>query len=137
MARGNNRAINVKIPTIKVIESLSASLAKREEEIKNYPKLLAEYQTAHAAWQKDMVKLIDISKPTEIDIRTWRNNSSIMLTFKVDESKLTEAPTAPDSPDNWKFKEETEELRNAIRILKMTEEEHVSTSTYNSVAKFL
>lgn len=137
MARGNNRAINVKIPTKKVIESLSASLAKREDEIKNYPKLNDEYKKAHEAWQKDMVKLIDISKPTEIDIRTWRNNSSIMLTFKVDESKLTEAPTPPDSPDNWKFKEETEELRNAIRILKMTEEEHVSTSTYNSVAKFL
>jgi len=30
-----------------------------------------------------------------------------------------------------------EEIENALRILKMTDEEVVSTSTYNSIAKYL
>jgi hypothetical protein len=30
-----------------------------------------------------------------------------------------------------------EEMENAIRILKMTDEETVSTSTYNAIARYL
>jgi len=50
-------------------------------------------------------------------------------------------PTEPqkdfESFHDWQYKEMVEEIENAIRILKMTDEEVVSTSTYNSIAKYL
>ncbi len=35
------------------------------------------------------------------------------------------------------YREQKEEMENAIRILKMTDEEVVNTSTYNAVARYL
>jgi hypothetical protein len=35
------------------------------------------------------------------------------------------------------YRESKKELENAIRILKMTDEETVNTSTYNAVAEYL
>jgi hypothetical protein len=35
------------------------------------------------------------------------------------------------------YREQKEEISNAIRILKMTDEETVSTSTYQAVARYL
>jgi hypothetical protein len=35
------------------------------------------------------------------------------------------------------YREQKEEMANAIRILKMTDEEVVNTSTYNAVARYL
>jgi hypothetical protein len=35
------------------------------------------------------------------------------------------------------YREMKEEMENAIRILKMTDEETVSTSTYNAIARYL
>jgi hypothetical protein len=35
------------------------------------------------------------------------------------------------------YNEQKEEMENAIRILKMTDEETVSTSTYNAIARYL
>jgi hypothetical protein len=37
----------------------------------------------------------------------------------------------------WQYKEMVDEIENAIRILKMTDEETVNTSTYNAVARYL
>jgi hypothetical protein len=39
--------------------------------------------------------------------------------------------------NEWQYKEQKEEIENAIRILKMTDEETVNTSTYNAVARYL
>jgi hypothetical protein len=35
------------------------------------------------------------------------------------------------------YKDTVDEIENAIRILKLTDEEVVSTSTYNSIARYL
>ena len=50
----------------------------------------------------------------------------------------------PDEPkrdfiqiNEWQYREQVEEIENAIRILKMTDEEVVSTSTYNAIARYL
>ena len=39
--------------------------------------------------------------------------------------------------NDWQYREAIEEIENAIRILKMTDEETVSTSTYNTIARYL
>jgi hypothetical protein len=52
-----------------------------------------------------------------------------------------ELPAEPkkdfESFNDWQYREMIEEIENAIRILKMTDEEVVSTSTYNAIARYL
>ncbi len=38
---------------------------------------------------------------------------------------------------SYDYEQQKEEISNAIRILKMTDEETVSTSTYNAISKYL
>ena len=37
----------------------------------------------------------------------------------------------------WQYNSKVDEIENAIRILKMTDDEVVSTSTYNAIAQYL
>jgi hypothetical protein len=39
--------------------------------------------------------------------------------------------------NEYEYRSQKEEIENAIRILKMTDEEVVNTSTYNAVARYL
>ena len=44
----------------------------------------------------------------------------------------------PNNPYPYhSYKEDNQAIENAIRILKMTDEEYVSTSTYSAVSKFI
>ena len=50
----------------------------------------------------------------------------------------------PDEPQQdfvtmveWQYNSKVDEIENAIRILKMTDDEVVSTSTYNAIAQYL
>ena len=56
MARGNGRTINVKIPTVKVINALQQALAKLELDYTSQDKAEAEYQKATDKWKKDIQK---------------------------------------------------------------------------------
>jgi hypothetical protein len=70
--------------------------------------------------------------------RSW--NSMMNIDFDIPMEGLV-LPVEPER--NYEvihsstYREMKEEIGNAIRILKMTDEEVVSTSTYNSVAKYL
>ena len=69
-----------------------------------------------------------------------RYNGQISVSFNLPAGSIT----LPDEPqkdfesfNEWQYKEMVEEIENAIRILKMTDEEVVSTSTYNAIARYL
>ena len=55
--------------------------------------------------------------------------------------KSNEFPTEPERElepmSIHNYRDAKEEISNAIRILQLTDEETVSTSTYNSIAKYL
>jgi len=65
-------------------------------------------------------------------------------TLNVDFDLIVEEKDFPKQPERdfeqihrHTYNEMKEELENAIRILKMTDEEMVSTSTYNAIARYL
>jgi hypothetical protein len=70
--------------------------------------------------------------------RQWNNNLNVDFDLTVKESEF---PTEPDRESEvmnvHTYREMKEEISNAIRILQLTDEEVVSTSTYNSIAKYL
>ena len=139
MSRG--KAINVKIATTKVIKALENKLAQIQKDKANQAENEAKYTKAHEKWSKDVAKLAlsAIAKAEDLSANL-RYNGMINVDFNLPKGAI-DLPKEPekdfDTYHDWQYKEMVEEIENAIRILKMTDEETVSTSTYNSIAKYL
>jgi hypothetical protein len=142
MARGNGRTINVKLPTKKVIVALQQALAKLELDYTSQDQAEAKYQKAAEKWRKEIIAFAidNISKAENIrtNYRQWTNNLNVDFDLTVKDSMLPEEPTRDFETMNvHSYREMKEEISNAIRILQLTDEEVVSTSTYNSIARYL
>ena len=140
MARG--KAISVKIPTQRVITALETKLAELEANYKTQDENEAKYQEAYKAWQKELADfaIANFAKAENIrtNYRTW--NKTLNLDFDIvgsDKDFPVEPERNFEQLHNHNYREQKEEMSNAIRILKMTDEETVSTSTYQAVARYL
>ena len=140
MAR-NGKSINVKIATTKVIKALENKLAQIKKDKANQKINEERFNKAHEKWSKDVAKLAltAIAKAEDLSANL-RYNGMINVDFNLPKGAI-DLPKEPekdfDTYHDWQYKEMVEEIENAIRILKMTDEEVVSTSTYNSIAKYL
>jgi hypothetical protein len=140
MAR-NQKAISVKIATTKVIKALETKLAQIQKDKANQATNEEKYQKAHEKWSKDVAKLAltAINKAENLSANL-RYNGMINVDFNLPKGAI-ELPAEPtkdfDTYHEWQYKEMVDEIENAIRILKMTDEEVVSTSTYNAIARYL
>jgi hypothetical protein len=139
MARG--KAISVKIATTKVIKALEGALDKLNNDYASQEANEAKHKKAQDKWNKEVSKLAVgvISKATDLSAHT-RYNGEIQVSFSLPAGTIS----LPDEPkkdyvimQDWTYREQKEEIENAIRILKMTDEEVVNTSTYNAVARYL
>ena len=139
MARG--KAINVKIATTKVIKALETKLAEIKKDFANQEANEAKYEKAQKAWGKEVAKLAlaQISKAENLTANN-RYDGRVNVDFYLPAGTIK----LPDEPkrdfitiNDWQYREQVEEIENAIRILKMTDEEVVSTSTYNAIARYL
>jgi len=142
MARGNGRTINVKIPTVKVINALQQALAKLELDYTSQDQAEAEYQKATDKWKKDIQKwaIDNFSKAENIrtNYRSWSNTLNVDFDIMTEEENFPQEPSRDYETMNvHAYRDMKEEISNAIRILQLTDEEVVSTSTYNSIAKYL
>jgi len=140
MARG--KAIQVKIATAKVIKALETKLAQLEKDYTSQEANEAKFQKAQEAWRKEIGKwaIANFSKAENLrtNYRQWNN------TLNVDFDIITKEGNFPAEPEKdfevihtHQYREMKEEMENAIRILKMTDEEVVNTSTYNAIARYL
>jgi hypothetical protein len=142
MARGNGRTINVKLPTTKVITALQQALAKLELDYTTQDEAEAKYQKAMEKWRKEIVKFAMNNVTKAENLRTnyipWKSSLNVDFDIPVNEKDF---PTEPmrdfESMNVHSYRDTKEEISNAIRILQLTDEETVSTSTYNSIAKYL
>jgi len=140
MAR-NSKSINVKIATSKVIKALENKLVQIKKDKANQKVNEDKFSKATDKYNKEVAKidLANISKAEELSAST-RYNGKIYVSFEIPKGSL-DLPTEPEkdfeSFHDWQYKEMVDEIENAIRILKMTDEETVSTSTYNSIARYL
>jgi hypothetical protein len=140
MARG--KAISVKIATPKVIKALETALAKLEADYTSQEANEAKYKKAYEKWQKELTDyaIANIKKAENFrtNYRSWNNQLNIDFDLTVPKEGL---PSEPEKDfvtmHQHTYREEKAEIENAIRILKMTDEEVVNTSTYNAVARYL
>ena len=137
-----SRQITVKVATTKVIKALETRLATLEKDYASQSEKEAKFQKAVEAWRKEIGKwaIANFSKSENIrtNYRQWNN------TLNVDFDIITKEGNFPTEPEKdfevihqHTYRESKTELENAIRILKMTDEEVVNTSTYNAVAQYL
>ena len=140
MAR-NGKAINVKIATTKVIKALETKLAQLQKDKANQATNEEKFNKAHEKWSKDVAKLAlgAIAKAENLSANL-RYNGMINVDFNLPKGAI-DLPAEPqkdfDTYHEWQYKEMVDEIENALRILKMTDEEVVSTSTYNAIARYL
>lgn len=140
MARG--KAISVKIATPKVIKALETALAKLEKDYASQEANEAKYNKAHEKWVKELTDfaIANIKKAENFrtNFRSWNNTLNIDFDITVSKEGL---PTEPEKDyvtmHQSTYRDQKEEIENAIRILQMTDEETVNTSTYNAVARYL
>lgn len=137
-----SKAISVKIATPKVIKALESALAKLELDYTSQEALEANYQIAYKAWQKELADfaIANFSKAENIrtNFRSWSKTLNLDFDIIGSESQFPAEPEKNfETIHNHEYRSQKEEISNAIRILKMTDEETVSTSTYQAVARYL
>jgi hypothetical protein len=140
MARG--KAINVKIATTKVIKALETRLAKLEKDYATQEENEAKYQKSYEKWKKELGKfaIANVAKAENFrtNYRSWNKTLNVDFDLQCDEKDFPAEPQREfEQIHRHSYNEMKEELENAIRILKMTDEEVVSTSTYNAIARYL
>ena len=141
MARGQ-KAISVKIATPKVIKALETRLAKLEADYTKQDENEAKFQKKVDAWKKEIGKwaIANFSKAENLrtNYRNWNNNLNVDFDIVVKEGDFPAEPVKDfEQIHAHTYREMKDEMENAIRILKMTDEETVSTSTYNAIARYL
>jgi hypothetical protein len=140
MARG--KAISVKIATPKVIKALETKLSELQTNYANQEANEAKYAKQYEKYKKELIAyaVANIKKAENFrtNFRSWNNQLNIDFDLTVSEADLPKEPEKDfEVLSQWQYKEMIEEIQNAIRILKMTDEETVNTSTYNAVARYL
>ena len=133
MAR-RGQTINVKVPRKKVIVALEKALKKLEVDYASKDKNEKAFQKEIDAWLKNVYTGLKSKQPTDIDVHYNR----ITVTFSLPENfKDTRPERNFETMHDWQYKENKEELENAIRVLNMCEDEYISTATYGAISKYL
>jgi hypothetical protein len=130
-----SKALTVKVPVTKVIAALENKIAEHQKNVahnekieQEYPELLRKHSEQVFKSMKDLLTIEDIS------YASWRQ--SLSVSYRV--SKDVAIPDAPKRETVRTLSyHEVDEIENAIRILKMTEEEFVSASTMRAIANYL
>jgi hypothetical protein len=150
-----SKAINIKIARTKVIKALEVKLEEMSNQKMNYELLESKYETDHKEWKDKVAQIayvnFDIASASKkaVSIRNaWGNDENIRVDIEVEvaKDKIPAEPEAPKNPFQTSgygrtyiggYEDRVAEIQNAIRMLSMSDEEVVSTSTYQSVSRYL
>jgi len=130
------RSVTVKVATAKVIKALEDKIANNVKVEASNEKKREAYKVAQDKYFKTVLKEFKDSLVIDsISKHSWRNSLSVNY-------EIVGGATLPDEPEIEKLESELgqyeiNEINNAIRILKMTDEEFVSTSTFKNIAQYL
>lgn len=139
------RSVSVKIPTSTVIEMIETKLATIAKAEKDYPTLLNAYNKDIKAYGKAVAELIGKNPNKfvgydEFNFESdnfsltsdYRNTIQVILGRGL-VAKVGEKPTKPQEVGGWQATQHKEQLEKTLKLLKLTDQESVNASTYNSV----
>lgn len=131
------RAISVKVSTTKVIKALEDKLEAGTKAIANNEKKRKDYEKVEKAYAKQVADLAikQIAKAQVSADKNWRDEVYVRFEFPANTLSVPEKPQLELEQELGRY--EVQEIENAIRILKMTDEETVNASTFKSIAQYL
>ena len=135
-------ALQVKVPTSKVISALTKKLEQVKKNKAAEATNEAKFQKAYAAWNKQLqaYAIKNISKA--INLRTsyspWKGRMNIDYDVPISPTEIDSEPSRDfDKLSDHEYEQIVEEITNALNILHMTEEEYVNASTMKHISKYL
>ena len=135
-----NTGINVPVARVKVIKALEQALVKLETEYKNQETNEKKCQVVLKKWENQVLKaaMSKLSKATSVSINPRYNFINIDFNLPIEATKIPEKPERDfKSMSDWQYKDDKEEIENAIRVLKMCDNETINTATYGGITKYL
>lgn len=141
-----SKSLSVKVKTSTLIKALEEALDKREKRWANQEKEIARHKKEVEAYNASILKLVKAGKGTIHDIsenkwatRNDKNSTTVSFSaeIKLPKSVMPVEPKEIDEMRESTYKMETDDISQALRILKMTDQEYVNASTYKSVAEYL
>ena len=150
-----SKGINLKVKRAAIIKALHDRLTEMVHIQEEYEREEKAYNKAMLKWKEEVaqvtLKVIDFKTITEnINIRKGygvnNNQTNVMIDVMMDDHKLPVEPEGVKNPfrNTWSGKtylgnydERVAEIKNALTILNMCEEDTINTSTYANVAKYL
>jgi hypothetical protein len=132
-----SRALSVKVAIPKVIKALEAKLEAGVKAITNNEKKRKEYEKVEKVWAKQVAELAvkHISKADVSANDNWRGDINVSFSLPAGTFTLPTKPSIELEQELGRY--EVQEIENAIRILKMTDEETVNASTFKTIAQYL
>jgi hypothetical protein len=138
----------VKIPTEKAVDALEKRLVLLKKEYEEQQKHEAEFQKKHAAWHKliktSARKILLEALKNDVNVEAWAGRESGTVSARIDaRAVVADLPPEPRRPydqepmSDHRYKHMAEEIAQAIRILKMTDEKTVSASTFAALSRYL
>jgi hypothetical protein len=148
------RAISVKIPTSKVIEMIESKIAEINEDIATYPARKAQFIAEREAYAKAVVERVataltergaELLSNEDYDnsVRVNHNyQNRVELTIGKEILDGLVKPVEPTDPEpkgyyGRNYTTKRDELEKTLRLLRMTEQETITSSAYNSVLELL
>jgi hypothetical protein len=131
-------SLAIKISTTKAIETLEARVKLAEAANKEHAALKKAHEAALKKHNADVLKLIVKNGTPKHISRRWYGNQSYEVTFDLNEGVVfpTE-PEAPKYPENLLSDITLTDLKQTIRILKMTDEPTVNANLMKKFAEYL
>lgn len=134
--KGNKMAVRVKVNKVKLIEALENKLVEDEFNTKQIEKDKIAFEKETAKLKKSIADKV-VKELTLKSVGIYSYRDSVELTFEMPKDFRLEAipefKTEIRTISSW----EKKEIENAIRILRLSDEETVNTSTYKDVARYL
>lgn len=136
------KAINVKVARTKVIKALEVTLEKLEKTWEKQQANEKKFDAEMADYNKKIAEIAvkNIAKAENVRV-SQRWNGVINVDFNLPNG-IAKLPTEPERKyevelGKYDYENRKREMENAIRILKLSDEEVVATSTYQAVAQYL
>lgn len=142
-------AISVKVKTVKLIKALEDKVRELKDELAENDKKVAAHEQAEKKHEQAMQKYAS-KMATKLGLKptvatreqAWDNTVIVSLSYSIPSAEMKDAPKLEPVEvirpwEKAQAEEKIQEMENAIRLLKMTDEETVGASTYKSVSKYL
>ncbi len=135
-----SKTINVRVTRAKLLSALKKALADKQKEAKDHTNAVKAKEVALADIKKQIASLIKAGKMTPKEVSfpySYRYDNNETKEVTVTFSHKITIPKVESNFSEHSNSSAIEELENAIRILELSDEDYVKTSSYGSVAKYL